>query len=454
MATDRDELLGAELRRLPVPRHRAGFADEVWASVDALPARRAERGRRRPRALALAAAIAVAAAVATVFVLTGVPGVHRTAPQTATAQEVATRMAGSLRSLHSLRGAYVSDWGEGRTRGTFAADAIGNYRSDSSTTHEEDVGGRYHGTRIYNAADHVLLDYGWDKGANGVVKEGTLRTPSPEELAMSGYVPFGSMATLVRAALAEGDPDIRIAETVFEGRAAWRADFTKRVFRDSLRGVTVIVDRATGILLQYQHRDEPHREPAWTYTVTRLQVDPALPTGLFDIAAPKGVHVVDDTTDAYSSLEEAESRAGYEPLVAAATFASFKPAAAATFPRGSTYLQFFSTRPPATSGPGAATEVVLQYRLGLDSYMIRQALISERDRKALVRQDRRLARAPTYRSEVLRSGAYAGERAETWFSTLGAFLEVHSPTRCVRISGDLTRRELLSVAASLRPAHE
>jgi hypothetical protein len=455
MATERDELLGAALRQLPVPRHRAGFADEVWARVDALPARRAQRGGLgRRRGLALVAAAVGVVTVTIGLVLAGVPGVHRSAPQTATALEVAARMAGSLRSLHSLRGSYVSDWGAGRTRGTFAADAAGDHRSDSRTSHEEAVAGRYHDTRIYNAADHVLLDYGWDKGTNGTAKEGTLKTPSADELAMSGFGPFGPMATLVRAALAEGDPDIRIAETVFDGRSAWRADFTKRAFRDSLRGVTVIVDRATGILLQYRHRDDPHREPSWTYAVTRLQVDPALPAGLFDIAPPKGVRVVDVTTDAYCSLEEAESRAGYVPMVATATFAPFKLAAAGTFPRGSTCLQFFSSRPPATPGPGAATEVMLQYRLGLDSYVIRQALISERDRKVLERQDRRLSRAPTYRSEVLRSGAFAGERAETWFSTLGAFLEVHSSVRCVRISGDLTRQELLSVAASLELAHD
>jgi outer membrane lipoprotein-sorting protein len=453
MADDRDELLGAALARLAVPPHRAGFPDEVWALVDTLSTRGdALGGRRRRRVFAMAAVAAAAAAAAIVLVLTGVPGLHRSAPATATAQEVAARMSGSLRSLQGLRGSYVSDWGEGRSVGTFVVDAEGSARWDTKVAHVDDVGGRSRSVTIYNATEHEVLDYLWDKTTGGTRRTGTRRTPTPTELASSG-LPFRSMAGLVRAALASGDPDIRIEDTVFEGRSAWQAFFTGRAFRDSLRGVDVTVDKSTGALLRYRHRAEPHREPAWTYTVTHLQVDPALPEALFTTATPSGFAIRDLTSDAFCSLTEAEARTGLLPLLASATPSGFRLVASATFPRVSNEQNFFFAAWP-TSRSDPDTEVMLQYRLGLDSYTILQAPVSERDRVVLARQDKRLARVPTCRSDVLESGAFAGEHARTWFTTAGSFLQVHSASRCVRISGDLTRQELLAVAASLVPAQE
>jgi hypothetical protein len=452
MTDDRDELLGAALVRLPLPPHRAGFLDELWALVDAPPARSAERGGgRRRRIFALAAAVAAVAVIAIVFVLTGVPGLHRSAPATATAREVAARMSISLRSLHGLRGSYVSDWGEGRAAGSFVVDAEGNARWDARTTHADDVGGQSRGVMIYNAAEHEVLDYGWDKTTAGTDRTGTRKTPTPTELELFG-LPFRSMAGLVRAALASGDPDIRIEDTIFEGRAAWQASFAGRAFGDSLRGVDVIVDKQTGVLLRYRHQGESPGETAWIYTVRRLRVDPPLPEALFATTTPDGFVIPDVTSAAFCSLTEAKARTGLVPLVASATPGGFRLVASATFPRVSTEQDFFSTTP--ASEPASETEVMLQYRLGLDSYTILQAPVVERDLAVLARQERRLARVPTRRSEVLESGAFAGERAQTWFTTAGGFLQVHSASRCVRISGDLTRQELLAVATALVPAHE
>ena len=54
-----------------------------------------------------------------------------------------------------------------------------------------------------------------------------------------------------------------------------------------------------------------------------------------------------------------------------------------------------------------------------------------------------------YRKTVLGAGAFAGKTARTWMGD-GAILYVQNGTYAVKISGDLTRSELLAIAASLQ----
>jgi hypothetical protein len=54
-----------------------------------------------------------------------------------------------------------------------------------------------------------------------------------------------------------------------------------------------------------------------------------------------------------------------------------------------------------------------------------------------------------YRKTVLQEGAFAGKTARTWMSD-GTILYVQNATYAVMITGDLTRSEMLAVAASLQ----
>jgi len=54
-----------------------------------------------------------------------------------------------------------------------------------------------------------------------------------------------------------------------------------------------------------------------------------------------------------------------------------------------------------------------------------------------------------YRKTVLTNGAFAGKTARTWMGD-GTTLYVQNAAYAVEISGDLTRSEILAVAASLQ----
>ena len=161
-------------------------------------------------------------------------------------------MSTALRSLRTLQGSVTSDWGEGKAESTFAADSRGDYRWDSRITHRGKVSGWDKTTTVFDAQSNRLLEYGRERGGlqSGQIT-GRKRVPSPTEM-VSG-IPFPSMAGLVRSALAEGDPRIQVADVTFHGRAAWQAIFPGQEGDLALSGLSVIVDRQTGVLLRYWH---------------------------------------------------------------------------------------------------------------------------------------------------------------------------------------------------------
>src|SRR5262249_34587640 len=108
---ERDEILGAALRRLAVPAHRAGFHADLRAKLSAAVPERAaadqerptwptrarmRRGRaRHPRGWTLGLAAAAAVALALVLVTASLPG---TSPGTATAAQVRAAVASAWAS--------------------------------------------------------------------------------------------------------------------------------------------------------------------------------------------------------------------------------------------------------------------------------------------------------------------------------------------------------------------
>ena len=459
MRADRDEVLGSALRRLDVPPHGSEFVDRMWTIADEAPGRLAPRAREahqraahRRRWIMVAAATVAAVAVAAVFILNGVPGWHASTPQVAAAAEIARSMSNALRSIHTLQGSVVSDWGEGKEVGTFAVDSRGDYRWDSRITHQDNVSGWDKTTTVFNARTNTLLKYGRERGGllSGQVT-GEKRVPAPTEL-VSG-IPFRSMAGLVRSALAEGDPRIKVTEVVFQGRDAWQAAFPKEAGDLGLSRLTVVVDQRTGVLLRYSHPGE-RGEHGWTYTVSHLRADKPLPTASFSTRAREGAHIVTAKGSPFCSLDQAAARAGYEPLLPRSTPGPFKLADVAAYPHVAGTAEFFGLLwPPGilrASQPRQPDEVFLRYRLGLDAFSIRQAPIADAaGRRLLEREERRVSRLSTCRSEPLKSGAFAGKPAYTWFTNAGAFLQVRTEDFCLLLSGDLTRKEMLDVADSL-----
>jgi len=456
----RDEQLGELVSRLDdSPSPASGFEARVWARIDGemvrAPAAEARDGRAHRRRPLLFAAGAVAAFVAAA-VLFGLPGVgDETGPVPVSAAVVSARMTAAMSSYRTLQGTMTTSGSEVAVNGgTFTTDAAGDFslRFDADA-HAAAAAEKVSRPLVltYNARRHVAMDtyvepngrrvsYRWDESLpyEGIGVPGWTHPYPP------GY------AWLVRAALADGDPQITVDDTVFDGRPAWKVSLPSTRYFGGLAGMSFVVDSRSGFLVQWTWPPDPaNPDSGGTSSLTDLRTDQPLSAGAFSVAVPPGAKLVrQERNRYYCTLAQVPARVGFRPFLPSYPPPGYKLSDVATDPRSPGDFMGWQGPDPGTHYPH--TEAFLRYCHGADSFTVHVYSIARIPRSEVAGYSRGLTGFPAYGSSLLRKGAFAGFKAQTWFSLYGANLLVVGKTYVAYISGGLTRREIYDVAGSLR----
>jgi hypothetical protein len=458
----RDQELGALLNEADdAPQAPPGFEERVWrriaadadqttaAAVGAAVLPRPRTARRRTLLAATMVSTAAAAAIL-VIILFGLPGAgHETGPAPVSAAEVSARMTAAMSSFRTLQGtmkfrSYPDNlYG---FSGVFFTDAAGSF----SLRYNVDSFSRSQSKRLsepliqtYNAQRHVALDtyvdptgrresYGWDQSLpyEGVGVPGWI-TPYPQ-----------GPAWLVRAALIDGDPRVKVTDTVFGGRPAWKVALPA--------GDIFIVDARSGFLVQWSTPPDPSNpDSATTSTLSDLRVDQPLPAEAFSVAVPRGSTLVSEERNSYyCRLGQVAARVGFRPFVPSHVPSGYRLSDVATDPRQADDFLGWQGPDPGTHDPH--TEEFLRYRHGADSFTVHVASIAHISRSEVAGYFRGLDGFLTAASARLDGGSFAGYTAHTWFAVDGANLLVVGKSYVAYLSGSLTRQELYEVASSLQ----
>jgi outer membrane lipoprotein-sorting protein len=436
----RDDELGAALRKLQVPEHRADFFDELELLLDdedvvALRRRPAARPRRRLMRVALAAA-----AVAAVALAIGLPQLGEDGPEVATAAEIKAEVRAALAGLETLSGVLVSD-GPQRSdvaRWRFVLTADGDLRLEGPTrgevvTYDAARGVARSASRSASIGGETLF-YSVRRGlAPGLPDQGPPTWILPEE--------FGSFA---RALLAAEDPTVE--EIVYEGRPAWRleVDAVPNAIVPEFTGdrFEITVDQETGLPVRVVETRKG--EQLQELRLRQLEVNGDVPAGAFRLDFPTRAEVSEmDEGFRRLGLDEAAGVVGYAPLVPAWIPEGYEAAEVAVareaFPTGS-----------EAGNPVSRGVVSLSYRRGFDQFIVTTRLTGE---SPDVWSDP-LATGEGFVDERqrvrIRAGALEGERAEIVIVPR-AIPHLWSPTDelVVTVGGDLSRAELVRIAESL-----
>jgi hypothetical protein len=289
----------------------------------------------------------------------------------------------------------------------------------------------------------------------------------PSILEVSTFADFKAFADSLRAWLAEGDPNTPVGETTYLGRPAWHADLTERISSgddDDPDGLvvtwSVIVDRATGLLVASDYGSGPDRQ---SFRVTRLEVDPALPNGWQSI--PKAGQSTISTEDVGTRFGTPESLAqrswptlvliprwvpaGYRMTDAATTdFMGMMTSA-----KDKSRLIYLSRHDPResyrqmTSVDASVQRVMVRYRRGFSSFVVEIRPLLRGDNTPRHFEAGRLGGEDV----TLSGGHLRGNRARTYLAPYrgrGPTLVTYSDRSLITIAGDLTRQELIEVASS------
>jgi len=329
--------------------------------------------------------------------------------------------------------------------GTFVTDQVGNVRVHESY----DAMGRSSATWVYDAASQTVTratDHG-----NGSMSYWRSTNVSPDYgMRMSVVSPFEysySAAAIVRAALVEHDPALTVRTTTCVGRAAWQASYTESGWRH-----TATVDKATGFPLRYVLAEVAHsRTQRSVWRVVDIETDVPVSRATFTVAIPDGADVESSSEyEHFTTLDNLAAQVGYQPFVPSLLPEASVLAMCSTHPDPwGPYTWFFPVPVPWVDlSKLPDNETRLYYHRGSDWFTV-----TERPRAGGMGNSvpGGLDRHPrfAYRKTVLQGGAFAGKTARTWMSD-GTILYVQNATYAVEISGDLTRSEMLAVAASLQ----
>ena len=389
-----DEWLGAALRELETPEHAPGF-DALLGQRLAEERRARAAARRRARTRwGIRAAVAAVVALAAVGIPRLTPG-----PEPATAAEVQAQVRAALATMRNLSGVLVDDG----VRWRFALTAEGDlwlagpgpaewiaYDADAGVVRSAQRSASLGGGPIF---------YAERRG----VAPGPPDEPAPLPRGYGAYV---------RALLAADDP--RVREVVHDGRPAWRVhvetvpdDLLPEFSGDSLE---LTVDRQTGMPVRVVERKGG--SVLRTVLVESLRVNVELPADTFRRAFPEGAEVL-WSDDGFRRGTRRDA-----------------PLAPAWVPAGYELAEVSVNRQRGT--------VSLSYRRGLDQF-----LVSTRPREAA-----ELAAGEPVR---LAAGALAGEEAQLVLTPRELpHLWARTERLVVTVGGDLSRAELVRVAASLR----
>jgi hypothetical protein len=336
-----------------------------------------------------------------------------------------------------------------RTRiqtGTFIADQAGDVRVRES----EGAMGSSSATSVYDSASQTLTCA--SIGSDGSVIYRQWVNVSPDAgMRISVVSPFEysyGAAAVVRAALAERDPDIAVKETVYLGRPAWQGAFVERGMRH-----TMTVDKATGFPLRSVLADS--RAPRTRRSVWRvvdIETDVPVNAETFTLDIPAGAPVENSSAyEHFTTTDKVAAQVGYAPFLPAWLPDGCVLAAASTQPDpwGPYGWIFPYPHPWVDLSRLPDNETHLYYRRGYDWFTVVESPRTGPGNAVPAELDR--SRPYAYSTTALHAGAFAGKTARTWmWMGDGAALYVQNGAVAVEISGDLTRSELLAVAASLQ----
>ncbi len=256
---ERDEILGAALRRLEVPPHRPGFHADLLAMLGtavsepdvADPERpstprwaQPRRGRlRHPRGWMLGLA-AAAAAVLTLFL--GVANFPGTKPTTASAAEVQAAVARAWASARGIAGVLIvryrnpANASQQNGRWRFLLTAQGDFRL---------TGLNHPGVVVYDASAGIERSLNTSASMPGskvlFASELTGLAPGAPDPGPPDALLDKSLGSVVRAIAAGHGGHVR--QVTYQGRAAWLLDMNIRTSKDLFPDhLQVTVDRQTG----------------------------------------------------------------------------------------------------------------------------------------------------------------------------------------------------------------
>lgn len=472
----RDVALGTALASLEVPDHRPGFLAELARALhadDGAPAAHGARGRapsgagappaatappphdvpRRPpsrhrtraRWTGLAAAVAVVAA--TIVVATSsLPPSH--AP-VATAAEVRAAVAQAWTGARTIAGELVTEDAGGQARHwSFLLTASGDARVDDRT-----LGG----THVYDATANVeraLLpseSLGSDTDGDVVLfasEHRGLAPGRPDRAPAASELLRLRLGSVVRALVAGGASGngATVGETVHEGRPAWLLDTdvpVNLIVPDhSPDHLLVTVDQETGFPVRVVASNAGRR--LYETRVDELRVDPPVAPGAFTLELPDN----DDTYRVDHGFRDVA-------LGEVAGLTGREAPAPAWVPDGYTLAEVRVSHegsPTGTEGmnPPTAPVVSLSYRRGLEQLIVTSRPVGD-DPGAWGDP---LAAGEGYpqEPEVVRldTGVLAGRRAELIVDLLTIpHLWGVSDDLVLTVAGDVTRDELVAIAASI-----
>src|SRR5665647_1041438 len=173
--------------------------------------------------------------------------------------------------------------------------------------------GRSSATSVYDVATQTLTR-AEDRGGRLTYSRRTGVSPD-YGMRMSVVSPFEyvySAAAIVRAAVAERDPALKVTTTNCIGRPAWQGAYTSGGWRR-----TTTVDKATGFPLRYVLADVRHpvtHRSVWR--VIDIATDVPVDAAGFTITIPDGAKV--DTASEYEHFatpDKLAAQVGYQPFL-------------------------------------------------------------------------------------------------------------------------------------------
>lgn len=463
MTDQRDERLGAALRRLEVPDHGPDFHPRLMARLEQEAARHPGSPRRPrwtgPYMLTAVAAAVVVVALATTTILRGdgdlQPGPE---PELITASVVRAKVAGALASLKTLQGEVTvecaiftgtcsptDDGGRTTMSSSFVTTAAGDERitglgstddaafSSVTRTYRQitSTGGGVQGQEITNVA----------AGPPDAFRRSVLRR---------------EVASVVRAFLTDSS-DVPVTDTVEEGRDAWR--LVTPVVVNKLAGpggsgdqLEVVVDRQTGFPLRVTETLQGRF--LQEIRLSNLVVDKPVDPSTFELAFPPGVRVFhQDVGFQRVTLDQAAAIVGYRPVLPTDLPAGFEltevTAAAQGGQTGSEGMN-----------PPAAGVVSVAYRRGFDQIVVSTRKTGDaspcgpRSAVSCWGDPMSSGEGETDVPEpfLVGGGALAGAQAELVVSARGTpHVWTVDDRLVVTVSGDATGDELRRLAESFAP---
>jgi hypothetical protein len=467
---DRDEALGAALRRLDVPDHGPDFYPRLMARLEDEAARHPGSPRRprwtNPYLLTAAAAAVAVIVLATSTVFTGdrsrPPGVG-IEPELITASVVRGRVAEALASLETLKGEITveceisyglcvapDEGGRTTLRSSFVTTAEGDERV-SGIDHTEEV--------AFDAATRTqrsVVDQGGVRGT-----EVTGLPAGPPDFAARSSALRRNFGSVVRAFL-DDTSDVPVTEVVEQGRDAWL--LVTPVVPNKLAGpgrsgdqLEVVVDRQSGFPLRVT--ESLQGQFLHGVRLSGLVVDEPVDPSAFELDFPAGIEVFrQDVGFRQVTLDQAAGVVGYQPVLPADVPAGFELAEVTAAAEGG---------PTGTEGmnPAGAGVVSVSYRRGFD-----RIVVTTRPTEGIPRCSRELPGSdpgPCWADPLatgegfpdepepfeVAGGALAGSAAELVVSTRGTPHVWSIDDRLVvTVGGDASRQELRQMAESFAPA--